>query len=47
MEKYIYILKLYSIHCKTQIFKNVSDKINDTKNTLFFLSQVPTNQIYF
>ena len=46
----MYILKVYSIEKtekiweKTQIIKKpCSDKINGTKNSLFFLSQTPTH----
>ena len=46
----MYFLKVYLIHytmSKTQILKKfLSDKINGTKNALFFLSRAPTHHSF-
>ena len=46
----MYILKVYSIHYTLRSNKNVqknpSDKINVTKNALFFLSRAPTHHSF-
>ena len=45
----MHILKVYSIHytLKTQMVKLFpADKINGTKNVLFFLSRAPTHHSF-
>ena len=46
----MYILKVYSIHYTLRQITNVkqfpSDKVNGTKNALFFLSQAPSHHSF-
>ena len=46
--KSMYILQVHSIYCdKTQILKKFPlDKVNGTKNAIFFLSQAPAHHSF-